>query len=89
MASTPAGCSSGSRGAHQPPPLVEDASQLTEPEAVWQRLEGGGERGRWMLKLNAELTFGHVQAFEHEELRLDLDESTWRWSHYFCPYDGI
>ena len=74
------------------PVVVETTTIASAPEhEVTWRPGTDGEMGGavWILRLNAEHRFGHVHAFEHEELTLDLEAMTWRWAHYFTPYDGI
>lgn len=69
--------------AHEPFELERGEEERADRPIAWSE----GEDGSWMLKLNAEYEFGHVQAVEHEEIVLDFAAKTWRWEHYYCPSD--
>ncbi len=65
--------------------VVEDARPVLDTPVVWQRLDADTH---WLLKLSTEHHFGHVHAYEHEEFHLDFKARTWRWCHYYTPYDA-
>lgn len=69
-----------------PESLPEDDSVQLEDgvELSWQD-QGDGV---WLLKMSQDQSFGHVLAEEYEELVIDFNERTWRWSHYFMPCDA-